>query len=707
MTVSTISVRDMHCASCVGRIERHLEGVKGIVATHINPARRLVLVEHASDTDPVSLLQLIEDAGFQPSLARIDRGSAGQRDLLKRLGIAGLAMMQVMMFAIALYAGAFTGMDEAYRRLLELASLAFCIPVVAYSAMPFFHSALSAFGHRRRGAGLSMDVPIALAIAAAFAVSLAHTLSGAGEVYYDSVVMFTFLLLAARYVDDRLKARFEDANASLGNLPEQALVRDAAGSTRPRNLAQIEPGSLVWVEQGNRVPLDGTVVRGTATLDESALTGESTWVRRLAGEAVFAGTLNQGAGFELRTTATADATRMAGIAELAARAQAGKAPLARLADRIAARFVPAVLALAAVTWLAWQLVDPERAFVAALTVLVVSCPCALSLATPAAVTAALTRLRQNGAVLTRSDALEQIASVDAAIVDKTGTLTAPDPQLDGVTWLAASALSHDRLLALTAALERHANHPLARAFARACPDAEPGALSDVTVIPGAGVSGRFGDTRLKVGHAAFCGAPEEDARAVFLTVDDVPVARFDIADPVRADAAAAIRGLQAAGLEVTMISGDAVERCAELASELGIDFAARQSPETKLEITRALQQRGRRVLVVGDGINDVPALAAADVSATVLESSDLVKSKADVLLLSRRLGALVDLVHIGRRARRIVRQNLFWALTYNLTAVPIAALGLMPPWLAALGMASSSVLVMSNAARLLGRAGAD
>lgn len=740
MTLSTISVSDMHCGGCVSKIEGALAGIQGISATYVNPARRQVLVEHADTTDPVALLQIIEDAGFHPSLSRIGggRGGARQRDLLKRLGIAGLAMMQVMMFAIAMYAGAFTGIEEAYVRLLELASLLFCIPVVTYSAVPFFRNALTSLrtaavaavsrprsssaehcgletaptGSRARprsGFVLSMDVPIALAIAAAFSVSLVNTLTGSGEVYYDSVVMFTFLLLTARFVDDRLKARFEDANGSLAALPDTALVVGEDGTVTATPLAAIEPGSSVWVEEGNRVPLDGIVTQGDATLDESALTGESVWVRRATGESVFAGTLNCGPGFRIETTAAADATRIAGIAALAARAQADKPAAARLADWIAARFVPAVLLLAAGTWLAWQLVDPGQAFVAALTVLVVSCPCALSLATPAAITAAMTRLRQSGVVLTRSDALEQAAEIDAAIVDKTGTLTVHEPVLTGTQWLAeprtgsAAALSRAELAQLAAALERHANHPLARAFGRAYPDADPGLLSDVRTVAGAGVEGRFGEHLIRVGHAAFCNAETDDARAVYLAVDGIPAARFDIADPVRPDAAAAVNGLRAAGLSVTMVSGDAPERCAALAGELGIAWAARQAPETKLEVTRNLQRQGHRVLVVGDGINDVPAFAAADVSAAVLESSDLVKSNADVLLLSRRLGALAELVTVSRRARRIVRQNLLWALAYNATAVPLAALGFMPPWVAALGMAGSSILVMANATRLLGK----
>lgn len=701
MALSTINVGDMHCASCVRKIERALADVCAIRSVHVNPARRLVVVDHGAEVEPVALLQRIEDAGFHPSLSKIDTGNRRQRDLLKRLGVAGLGMMQVMMLALPLYAGVFYGIDEGSRRLLEYTSLLFTLPVVLYSAVPFFTSARSAATDFLRGrGGLNMDVPIALAIGSAFLVSLANTLRGEGEVYYDSVTMFTFLLLTARFVDDRLKARFEDANWTLASLPAEALVVTADGSIRATALDAVPPGTRVWVEQGNQVPLDGEVTRGEATLDESALTGESVWVKRREGEAVFAGTMNHGPGFEILTTATVGTTRMAGIADLAARAQADKPAVARLADRIAGRFVPTVLVLAAVSWLGWQLVDPSQAFVAALTVLVVSCPCALSLATPAAITAAMTRLRQSGIVLTRSEALEQLDGIDAAIVDKTGTLTVHDPVLERIEWLAED-LDRDALVHAAAALERHSNHPLARAFRRAWPDAAPDTIDQVRVVSGAGVDGRWRGRRLRIGHAAFCGVGTDDERAVHLTVDGVPAARFHIADPLRPDTAAAIAGLRRAGLRVIMVSGDAPERCAALAEHLGIEYAARQAPETKLEVLRQLQREGAKVLVLGDGINDVPVLAAADVSAAVLESSDLVKANCDVLLLSRRLGALVELVHLGRRARRVIRQNLGWALAYNLTAMPLAALGFVPPWLAAIGMAGSSILVMSNAARLL------
>lgn len=703
MTVSTFSVSDMHCAVCAGRIRRALAPLVGIRATHINPVRRQVLVDHGADTDPLQILLTIETAGFSPTLTGLDDHDARQRTLLKRLGVAGFAMMQVMMAAIALYAGAFTGMDAPYERLLQYTSLVFTIPVVCYSAMPFFTGAVTSLTSR---GGPGMDVPIALAILIAFLVSLHATITGAGEVYYDSVVMFTFLLLGARYIDNRAQRSFDLTGQLLAALPRQAL-REIDGTREPVDVALLEAGDRVWVDEGTQVPVDGVLQSGPAELDEAVLTGESDWVYRHPGDPVYAGTLNRGAGFSLLATHAFDRSRMADIAALAERAEVGNARITRLADRVARVFVPAVLILSAAAFVGWQLVDPDRALVAALTVLVVSCPCALSLATPAALTAAMTRLRQLGIVLTSSQTLERAAGVDRVFIDKTGTLTVDEPVIEAVDVLAAE-LEEAACLKIAAGLQRHSNHPYARAFHHLPARSTVTAVSTVT---GQGVQGTLDGTTVRIGRAGFAGADDHDDRAVYLSIDGAPVARFWLSNRVRPDAREAVRRLERLGALPEMLSGDATERCEALARELGMPFRARQAPEDKLAAIREAQAQGHRVLMLGDGINDVPVLAGADVSAAVLEASDLVKSRADVLLLGRRLAPLADLFHVASATRRVIRQNLFWALTYNTIAVPIAALGYMPPWLAALGMAASSTGVMLNATRLLkfspGTAGVD
>jgi len=703
LSICTISVSDMHCAACAGKIRQALTTLDDIQATHINPVRRQVLVEHGTSTDPLEILSTIESAGFSPTLAGLDDHDARQRDLLKRLGIAGLAMMQVMMAAIALYAGALDGIEPAYERLLQYTSLLFTIPVVCYSAIPFFTSALSGL---QKGGRLSMDVPIALAIAIAFTTSLFATLSGEGEVYYDSVVMFTFLLLGARYIDNRLQHRFELTGHLLAALPKTAWRLDD-GTQRSVGIAELMPGDDVWVPEGAQVPVDGTLADSRALLDEAMLTGESDWVDKQQNTEVYAGTLNRGPAFAMRARSTVDQSRIADIAQLAEQAEVRDANITRLTDRIAGIFIPTVLGLATVTFIGWQLIDPSRALIAALTVLVVSCPCALSLATPAALTAAMTRLRQLGVVLTNSQTLERVLDVDRVYIDKTGTLTTDTPGIERTEVLARD-LDEQNCLAVAAELQRHSSHPYARAFhALASADRPP--LSDVEVVTGQGVRAQLeaegGRREVRIGSATFAGAGSAttgtEDRDVYLAIEQRPVARFLLSNQIRPDAIASINTLKAQGVAPVMLSGDSENRCAETAAALDIDYLARQTPEAKLAAIRADQANGRNVLMLGDGINDVPVLAGADVSAAVVEASDLVKSKADVLLLSSRLSPLAGLFSLARGTRRITRQNLLWAAAYNLTAIPIAAFGLMPPWLAALGMAASSTLVMLNATRLL------
>jgi Cu2+-exporting ATPase len=696
MTVSTINVPDMHCSACSGKIRSALKNLAGVDATYFNPSRRQVLVEHADTVASLELLKRIESAGFTPALSGVDAHDARQKTLLKRLGIAGLAMMQVMMAAIAMYAGDFQSMADSYRRLLEFTSLIFCIPVVAYSAMPFFTGALAAFR-----TGINMDVPIALAIGIAFTTSLYNTLNGTGHVYYDSVVMFTFLLLGARYIDARLQQRFATTDQALAALPEQALRIGDDGGKALIPVQDIAAGEKIWVSEGSQVPVDGQLLNDSARLDEAVLSGESEWVRKSTDESLWAGTINCGAGFSMTATARYDASRIADIAALANRAHLDRAPAALLADRVAAFFIPTVLVLASATFIIWQLIDPGRGLIAALTVLVVSCPCALSLATPAALTAAMTRLRDVGIVLTRSAALEQAASIDQALLDKTGTLTIHEPAITGVTVL-SDQYPEPLCRTLAGALQQHSAHPYARAFAaRAFSEGGSYELSNVEVVTGKGVRGRWNDLAVRIGSAEFCNAGDSDDRAIYLCINEQPCCRFTISDTIRSDARAAISQLKELGITPVMLSGDAPERCEALADELEIEFLARQTPETKLAFLQAQDAAGHQTLMLGDGINDVPVLAGARVSAAVVEASDLVKSNADALLLSRRLTPLPELVRVARRTQRITRQNLGWALAYNLIAIPIAAMGWMPPWLAALGMASSSTLVMFNATRIL------
>ncbi len=693
MTVTTISVADMHCAACSNKISNALAHLRDIENLQFNPVRRQVFVTHADTLPSATLIEEIELAGFHPQLAG-DSSMVWNEShtLLKRLGVAGLGMMQVMMVQGALYAGMFQGMDEGIRRLLEFTALIFCIPVVVYSAVPFFRSALTSIRH-----GLNMDAPIALAVTIAFTVSLWHTLAGSGEVYYDSVVMFTFLMLGARYLEQRLRQRLGVADSLLANMPRTALriVNEQYVETA---LVQVSAGDQLWIEEGGHVPVDGTLAGTHATLEEALLTGESDWQDKTTGDVIYAGTLNRGAAFQLNVTADLAHSRAAEIDQLAQTALEAKHSLASIADRVARVFIPSILAIAATTYWVWLQISPEQALSAALAVLVVSCPCALSLATPAALTAALTRLRQGGIVVKNSRALEITRSLTQVFFDKTGTLTHPRPRIERVEVLG----DFDQYVCLewAAGLQAHSSHPLAQAFKRNT--VVP--ANNIHIQAGQGISGQIDGRQVRIGSAEFCAfipRPGTANKLVYLSVDDVPAAVFYLTSDIREDAQGTIADLKERGLAIQMLSGDNPENCAAVAQQVGIDFIATSLPEAKPEVLKAAQQSTGGVMYVGDGVNDLPALASADISVATMETSDLVKSKADVMLLTRRLGAITDFFNIGSRTQKIMHENLLWALGYNLIAIPLAAFGYAPPWAAALGMSASSLIVMLNASRIL------
>jgi len=700
MNMTTLNIDDMHCATCVGKIQTGLDQLEGIVRLRFNPARRQVVISHESSLATHELLRQVEHIGFHPYITGFDglssspsRESSDQ--LLKRLGVAGLAMMQVMMVAIALYSGA----DE-YRRILEFTGLLFCIPVVSYSAMPFFTAALRSV----RG-GLSMDVPIALAIFIAFTSSVYSTLEGYGEVYYDSVVMFTFLLLLARYIDLNLKYQMDAQDALMCSLP-QHVTRLGTQGRETCALEEIQIGDTVWVGEGGQIPVDGVLLSDSAYIDEALLTGEDTQRVRRKDDVLYAGTFNRGAGISVLVRAISEQTRMATINKLAGETLMGKNSVARLADRIAGIFIPSVLLMSISTYAIWSFVEPERAFSAGLAVLVISCPCALSLAIPAALSAAMLRLRHAGVVLKDGKYLELLPSVTELFMDKTGTLTQPDQGIAGMKVFT----EYDALwcVSVAGALQSFSSHPLAKCFVNS--DLE---LSGVKTVPGSGVQAIYQGDCVRVGSADFCGHDTDITgeiagnksglmdKSVYLGVNGIAVACFYIENPLRAHAAEAVEALGNSGLDVHMVSGDLQENCEVVAKTLNLDFDAQQSPEDKWKLINQRMDKTHVLMFVGDGINDLPSLAGADVSVAMLEANDLVKSRADIVLLTTRLGALVDLFTIARKTRFITRQNLAWAFSYNLIAIPAAALGYTPPWMAALGMALSSTLVMLNATRLM------
>jgi Cu2+-exporting ATPase len=715
-----LEIPDMRCANCAGRIERALTGLDGVDRIRLNPARHHL----ALDYDPrrmslAAVLRTIEGAGYTPVfMAQPEddpRLRAERRAQLKRLGVAGIAMMQVMMLALPLYTASAEGMDDFWQNVFRWWSLAFTIPVVLYSASPFFrHAAISvrewvaAMRGRSRGvsAGLDMDVPVALAIAVAFAASVAATVRGAGEVYYDSVTMFVFLLLGARFLEQSTRARLARADNWLKHLPQVVARATPSGSERVP-LAAIRCDDRILVPAGGHIPVDGIVCEGATRVDEAALTGESRLVEKQTGERVFAGTLNVTTPISVTVTARPLDTRMADIHRLAQRATLEKPAAVVLADRVARWFVAAIVLLAGATWAVWHLFDPARAFEAAVAVLVVSCPCALSLATPAAITAAATALRRVGFVATRPHVIERLARTTHVVFDKTGTLTGGRAELVAVEPLADEHA--DACLAIARSIEARTTHPLAAAL-----DADTAAVplaTDVRLQPGHGVEGTVGGRRYRLGNAEFAGmtgpASHPELSTFYLSAVDVPnapprpLAEFGVRLALREDAGDTIAALSALGVRSEMLTGDAAAPARALSRDLhDIPFTAEATPESKLAHIDALRRAGAVVAMVGDGINDVPGLAAATVSITTADATDLAKATSDAVILSNGIGAIARAIEVARRARRVIRQNLGWAVAYNLASIPLAAIGLIPPWLAALGMSASSLAVTLNAMRL-------
>lgn len=712
----TLLVEGLRCSACSWLLEQVLRRTPGVVEASANAVTgRAHIVWRRDRSDLAAVLRAIAQLGYRPhplsddGLLALQRGE--RHDALKRLAVAAFGMMQVMTFAVSIYAAELAGetMDAGLFELFRLVSLLVATPVMFYAGAPVLRSAWNSV--RRRSIG--MDVPVGIALVLAYAASVWNTYTGHGEVYFDSVTMFIFFLTLGRFVQMSVRHRTTGVGEALARQLPAYAHRVHEQNVEDVPIAALRPGDIVLVRSGEILPVDGELIANDARLDESMLTGESRAVRRGAGERVAAGTLNVGDPLRLRATQVAAGTTLAHIVSLLRRAQAQKPALSCAADAAAGRFLRYVLLGAGLTCAAWLVIDPSRAFEATLAVLVVACPCAFAIATPAAVSTAIARLARHGVLVTKPDALEALAKVDTAVFDKTGTLTRAEVRLAGCTPLAA--LSPAECMRLAATLELASEHPLARAFAGAIPTSTATA---VRIVPGLGVEGRIDGRLYRIGRPEFvaqirssscsAGASSEDSSgAVYLGDEQHELARFTFEDTVREDAREMVETLGRLGIEPQILSGDGHERVAGIAARCGIaTYAARRTPAQKLADVQALQRAGRRVAMVGDGVNDAPVLAAADVAIAMGRGTALAHASADMLLVGEQLGALPRAVDTARRTLHIARQNLLWAAIYNLGSLPLAALGYIPPWLAALGMSLSSMGVMLNATRLLPRAAA-
>jgi len=697
---TTIYVGGMYCSACSWLIETSLAKIPGVESVDVNPMTHRVRVRWSYDgTGLGDLLAALSNLGYRPQPLAADDSArpevAEQRTALKRLLVASLGMMQVMMFAVGLYAGDFSGIDEDMRHFLRLVSFFVTTPVVFYAARPFFAAAWRGLIARLPG----MDLPVSIAIGAAYAASVYATFTKGPSVWFDSVAMFVFFLTLGRYLEMRARHRAIDHGAALSQIIPNtaALLVDGLRTVVP--VAQIAKDDIVLIRAGDPVPADGVIVAGTTSVDEAMLTGEAEPQARSVGEQLAAGSINLDAQVEMRVHATGGDTTLGTISRLSERARFARPAFVRIADRMASYVVIALLLVATLVALYWYVTAPERAFVITLSVLVVTCPCALSLATPAAFATAGSRFSELQLLVINGDAIEVLARATHMVFDKTGTLTAGKPRIESIK-VYDDNYSEEDCLRIAAALEQASSHPIAHAFRsdRALP-----VVVEPTVHIAKGVSGTIDGQLWHIGRAsfAFADGAETTPEAIVLGINGHRVAEFTVRDALRPDAHEAIKSLKSMGIGLSLASGDNERSVAAVANTLGIsDVHFNCTPGEKLEIIESLQSSGERVVMVGDGINDAPVLAGADTSIAPAHGALLAQTSADVIMLGESLHPLVTAVAMSRKTLSIVRQNLIWAVVYNATALPLAVVGLVPPWLAAIGMSASSLVVVLNALRL-------
>ena len=715
---ATLSVEGIRCAACVWLIEKRLSQVPGLQSANLNVATEKLQVSwDAAQCKPSDILAAVREVGYVAyPFDPIQHGEMlrkNARQMFKRLFVAGLSMMQVMMYAVPAYFAEAGSIETDMAQLMRWASLVLTLPAVFYSAQPFFQGAWADL--RRKVAG--MDVPVALGIAAAFAGSVWSTVAGEGEVYFDSVTMFIFLLLASRYLELVARRR---AAASLETmqhaLPDAAwLLKDYPNSREASQVpaAQLRAGDVILAKPGDPIAADSMIIEGDTALDMSLLTGESKPQARRIGEQVVGGAVNMLQPVILRVERVAKESTLAALIRMIERAGQGKPAIAHWADKVAAWFVAALLVLAVGVLGFWLWYDASRAWPIAIAVLVVSCPCALSLATPSALAAATDRLLRQGVLIMQPHVLETLHRATHVVFDKTGTLTEGRPQLQALDLL--GSLQRDAVLGMAAAMEAGSAHPLAQAIISVAHTESATAIEidRVTHHAGQGLEARLDDQPYRLGTAAFVaeisGTVESQTQLddlagvsyVYLGSRSGWLARFAFTDTLKPNALQVVNHFRTQGRRVVLLSGDSPAIVHQVAASLQMDEAhGGMLPDQKLAYVRRLQQQGAVVVMVGDGMNDAAVLRGADVSFAMGSGAALAQSHADAVLIHAQLSLLQNAADAAAACMRVIRQNLAWATLYNLLAIPAAAFGLLTPWMAGLGMSLSSAFVVANALRL-------
>lgn len=696
-----LSLDGVSCAACAWLIEKQLQRTKGVTHIQVNTTTNRALVRwDDSETSLSTILTRIHHLGYKAAPFEADKQEQqyyrNMKQYLYRLGIAGLATMQVMMLAVAMYFEVFGDMDETFRNYFRWISLIFATPVLLYSALPFYTNAWRNLKARTLG----MDVPVSIALLFAYFSSLYATVTGKGEVFFESVAMFTFFLLLGRFLEMRARRTAAAASANLLKLVPK-MARHLTGETVPANSLKVD--DHVRVLPGEPFPADGRILSGKTSVDESMLTGESLPQTKQSGDTVYAGTMNVEGNVDITVINNHKESLVAHIVRLQDEAQMAKPKVAVLADQIARYFVAAILIISASTWLYWHFSRPDDAFWIMLSVLVATCPCALSLATPTALTCSTSTFGQLGIMLRRGHVLETLTKVNRLVVDKTGTLTEGTVQISTIE-INSDTLTEQQVINIAASLEAFANHPIANAFqARASEKVNVGAADNHI---GQGVNGTIDGQYWRIGKASFAlsdGAESYQSYPVILSCDNKPVAAFSLIDPIRPSSARLLAAFKDAGIQTTMLTGDQSRNVKQVADELGIDsVVSGVSPQGKLSYLQSLDSR-TITLMIGDGVNDAPVLAGAHLSVAMGGGTDIAKSSADMVLLGDDLEKLLTARRLAQQTRRIIRENLAWALGYNVTILPLAVMGFVAPYVAVVGMSASSIIVVSNSLRLLNK----
>ncbi len=691
-----LSLPTIHCSACISAVETALNAHPGVKDARVNLTLKRANVDAEMSVDPADLVGLLEGIGYEAhelDVATIQSTATDKagRDLLMRLAVAGFASMNVMLLSVSVWAGA----ADATRDMFHWISAAITLPAIGFSGQPFFRNAWKALSAGR----LNMDVPITLAILLAVVMSVWETALSGHHAYFDAALTLTFFLLAGRYLDHRTRAVARSAAEELAALEVPRAIRLTEGTEQTVAAADLRIGDIVLVRPGSRCPVDGEIVTGTSELDRSLLTGETVPVAAAPGQAISAGEVNLTGPLTIRATAVGQDTSLHRMADLVAIAESGRSRYTSLADRAAKLYAPGVHILSALSFVGWFIYsqDLRTSLNIAAAVLIITCPCALGLAVPAVTTAASGRLFRKGMLIKHETALERLATVDTVVFDKTGTLTEGTPVLSNL----GDHSTADLEIAL--ALAEGSSHPLSRAITAAARAAgiKPAQITDITERPGQGTEATWRGQTVRLGRNDWIGAAAGDVTSAWLRVGTNAPVQFRFADDLRAGAAETITALKAAGKRVMLLSGDSETPVADLAHRLGIDeFQANCLPQTKLATIESLSASGAHVLMVGDGLNDTAALAAADVSISPATALDAARVASDIVLLGRDLSPVADSLVTARKATSRIKENFRIATAYNVIAVPLAIIGLATPLIAALAMSSSSIIVSLNALRL-------